>query len=227
MQNHNLIDNVEFAENPMPRCPVVLLIDTSGSMSVDNRMQMVNYAMDEFKQSLTKDTQTALSADIALVTFSHKVETYDFSAVDEFTPQTLSPYGGTKIALAVHTALDMLDTRKHVYRENGISYYRPILMLITDGYPEHDTPEEIMEVRERLMSEEEGRSVAFFAFGIEEADTERLSEITPPNRPPKNIGDVSQVNGIFQWLSNSIAKISTSHPGDRIRLDPVEDYLDY
>ena len=211
----------------MPRCPVVLLIDTSGSMAMGDRMQWVNIALEFFKRNVESDTQTVLSADIALVTFSHQVNAYDFTSADSFSLPKMTPYGGTKIALAVHTALDMLDTRKREYRDNGVSYYRPILMLITDGYPEHDTPEEIVEARDRIMYEEEGRGVAFFAFGIEEADVERVSEITPVNRPAKSIGDAAQVSGIFQWLSNSIAKISASNPGDRVRLDPVEDYLDY
>ena len=227
MPEQNLTDSVEFAENPMSRCPVVLLIDTSGSMSADNRIQTINGAMDEFIRNVKSDTQTSLSADIALVTFSHAVQTHEFTSADSFSPPMMTAGGGTKIALAVHSALDMLETRKAEYRDNGVSYYRPILMLITDGFPEHDTPEEIEDARNRLMAEEEGRSVAFFAFGIEEADIERISQITPPNRPAKSIGDVSQVNGIFQWLSNSIAKISASNPGERLRLDPVDDYLDY
>ena len=140
LPEQNLIDSVEFAENPMPRCPVVLLIDTSGSMAVGNRIEIINDAMDEFMRNVTSDTQTSLSAEIALVTFSHEVRSIEFGSADSFSPQRLSAYGGTKMALAVHTALDMLDSRKRAYRENGVSYYRPILMLITDGFPEHDTP---------------------------------------------------------------------------------------
>ena len=156
-----------------------------------------------------------------------RVEWLDFASVSDFAPPALSAYGGTKISLAVNTALDLLDTRKQVYRENGISYFRPIALLLTDGKPEHDTAQELASVKERLMIEEESRHVAFFSFGVDGADITSLTQIMPPNRPPRHIGDSMQIAGLFQWLSNSVARISTSNPGDRVRLDSVDDYLDY
>ncbi len=226
MQNNNLMDNVQFAENPEPRCPVALIVDISGSMQ-GRRIQAVNGALEQFRIAISADTLAMLRAEIALVTFNHMVDYYDFAPVQSFAPPNLRAYGGTKISLAVNTALDLLDSRKQVYRENGISYFRPIALLLTDGYPEHDTPQEIAAVQERLMIEEDSRHVAFFSFGVDGADIAALSQIMPPNRPPRHIGDSVQIAGLFQWLSNSVAKISTSNPGDRIRLDPVDDYLDY
>ena len=226
MQNQTLSDNVQFAENPEPRCPVALIVDKSGSMS-GRRIQSVNSALEQFRIEISKDTLALLRAEVALVTFSHEIDYYDFASVQYFVPPMLRAGGGTKMALAVNTALDLLDSRKRVYRENGISYFRPIALLLTDGYPEHDTPQEIAAARDRLIVEEGGRHVAFFAFGVDGANINALSQLTPPNRPPRHIGDATKIAGLFQWLSNSVAKISTSNPGDRIRLDPIDDYLDY
>ena len=226
MQNNSLIESVEFAENPEPRCPVALIVDVSGSMQ-GRPIQAVNSSLEQFRNEVARDTLASLRAEIALVTFNHSVEWFEFSSVSNFVPPMLRAYGGTKISLAVHTALDLLDTRKQTYRENGISYFRPIALLLTDGRPEHDTSEELANVQERLMIEEESRHIAFFSFGVEGADIDALTRIMPPNRPPRHIGDSMQIAGLFQWLSNSVAKISTSNPGDRIRLDSVDDYLDY
>lgn len=228
MQNHNqsLVDSVQFADNPEPRCPVALIVDTSGSMGGEG-IQAVNNALDQFRNELSKDTLAMLRAEISVVAFNHTVNYYDFVPLQSFTPPKLRAYGGTKISLAISTALDLLDSRKQVYRENGISYFRPIALLLTDGRPEHDTPQEISAVQERLMIEEESRHIAFFSFGVDRADMAALSQIMPPNRPPRHIGTSLQIAGLFQWLSNSVAKISTSNPGDRIRLDSVDDYLDY
>ena len=226
MQTHNLAQSVQFADNPEPRCPVAVIVDRSGSMQ-GQRIQAINQALEQFRVELSRDTLAMLRAEVALVSFNHTVDYYDFASVESFAPPRLRAYGGTKISLAVNTALDLLDSRKQIYRENGISYFRPIALLLTDGYPEHDTPQEIAAVHERLMIEEEGRRVAFFSFGVDGADINALSRITPPNRPPRHIGDATRIAGLFQWLSNSVAKISTSNPGDRIRLDSVDDYLDY
>ena len=226
MVNSSLDDSVQFAENPEPRCPVAVIVDVSGSMQ-GRPIQAVNTSLEQFRNEVSRDTLALLRAEIALVTFNHDVEWYDFASVRDFAPPMLRANGGTKISLAVNTALDLLDTRKQVYRENGISYFRPIALLLTDGKPEHDTPEELVNVQERLMIEEESRHVAFFCFGVEGADIASLTRIMPPNRPPRHIGDSMQIAGLFQWLSNSVAKISTSNPGDRIRLDSVDDFLDY
>ena len=225
-QSQSLIDSVQFADNPEPRCPVAIIVDVSSSMG-GMPIQTVNNALVEFRVEIERDTLAMLRAEIAVVTFNHTVNYYDFTSVQAFTPPKLRAYGGTKISLAVNTALDLLDSRKQVYRENGISYFRPIALLLTDGKPEHDTPEEISSVRERLMIEEESRHIAFFSFGVDGADIHALSQIMPPNRPPRHIGESMQIAGLFQWLSNSVAKISTSNPGDRVRLDPVDAYLDY
>ena len=226
MQNPNPLANVQFAENPEPRCPVALLVDISGSMR-GARIRAVNEALQQFRVELAKDTLAMLRAEIALVPFNHRTYYYDFSPVQAFVPPTLAAEGGTKISLAVNTALDLLDSRKQLYRENGISYFRPLALLLTDGRPEHDTAMEISNTRERLMIEEEDRRIAFFSFGVEGADLKSLSELMPPNRPPRHIGGAMQIAGLFQWLSNSVTKISTPNPGDRMRLDPVDDYLEY
>ena len=226
MQNQNPMDSAQFAENPEPRCPVALIVDISGSMQ-GGGIQAINGALQQFKTEISRDTLAMLRAEISLVTFNHRVDYYDFTSVQSFTPPRLRAYGGTKISLAVNTALDLLDSRKRTYREHGISYFRPIALLLTDGYPEHDSPQEISAVQQRLIIEEESRHIAFFSFGVAGADIAALSQIMPPNRPPRHIGDSMQIAGLFQWLSNSVAKISTSNPGDRIRLDPVDDYLDY
>ena len=221
-----IFDRVEFADNPETRCPVALIVDTSGSMT-GPPIRAINDAIAQFKSEIANDSLASLRAEVALITFSHRTIQYDFTSIEDFSPPTLEAGGGTRMSVAINTALDLLESRKQIYRDNGISYYRPIALLLTDGYPEHDSREEIASTQERLMSEEEGRRVAFFAFGVEGADMEALSQITPPNRPPKHIGNAMQVAGLFQWLSNSVAKISTSQPGDGLRLDPVEDYLDY
>ena len=219
-------DEVEFADNPEPRIPVALIVDRSGSMYGDG-IRAVNDAIARFKADVSQDPVASLRAEIALVAFDHTTDVHDFVLVQDFNPPTLTAGGGTKMSVAVIEALDLLAQRKQTYRDNGISYYRPFAVLITDGYPEHDTRQQVAEAQARIVSEEAGRHVAFFTFGVEGANMDALSQITPPNRPPKYIGDASQIVGLIEWLSNSVKQISASQPGEALRLAPVEDYLDY
>lgn len=225
MQN-DIIDSVEFADNPEPRCPVALIVDTSASMT-GRPIEAINEAIAVFKSEIERDTLASLRAEVSLIAFNHNTQQYDFKPIADFHPPTLSASGGTRMTSAINISLDLLEERKQTYRDNGISYFRPIALLLTDGYPEHDSDEDIVSTQARLESQEQDRHVAFFAFGVEGADMAALSRITPPNRPPKHIGDALQIAGLFQWLSNSVAKISTSQPGDRLSLPPVDNYLDY
>ena len=220
------LDNVEFADNPEARCPVVLIVDTSSSMTGEP-IARVNEAIADFRTEISKDKLVFLRADVSLVAFNHETQEYDFASVNKFNPPPLEASGGTRMCSAIHTALDLLERRKQEYRKEATSYYRPIAMLLTDGNAEHDSEEEITSVGERIAREEEGRHVAFFSFGVDGANTEALERITPTHRPPMHIGDSRNIEGLFRWLSNSVAIVSTSQPGDKLTLDPVEGYLDY
>jgi uncharacterized protein YegL len=217
MSSPNLEDRAEFADNPEDRCACVLLLDVSGSMA-GNSIQMVNDAIKGFKDEVSRDRLTALRAEIAVVAFNHTINVVrDFVTVRDFDPPQLSASGGTKIAGAVNKALDMIAQRKKDYRANNIGYYRPLVVLLTDGYPQHDTPGEIAEATQRIAREEAERQVAFFFFGVEGADMAMLAQIATPQRPPLWIQD-AEIDKIFQWLASSVSAISTSQPGERLTL---------
>ena len=219
--------DAEFADNPEPRLPLALILDRSASMTIDDGIGKLNSALAKFKSEVSADTLCALRIEVVRVAFNHEVDHDDFCSVEAFEPTDLSAIGGTKISIAINTALDLLERRKQAYREAGISYYRPFALLLTDGKFEHDTPQELAMVRQRLVSEEEGKHVAFFAFGIGDVHMETFSQITPPNRPPRHIGSVENIAGLFKWLSVSTMKAARSTPGDPVKLDELDSYLDY
>lgn len=223
----NLEDMVEFVDNPEPRCPCVLLLDVSGSMQ-GSRIQALNDGVRTFREEVAADSLTALRAEVAVVAFNHQVNVIqDFVTAGEFQPTPLSATGGTCIAAALNTGLDMIDERKRAYRANGIAYYRPIVMLLTDGEPEHDTPEAIEEATRRIRDAEDGRHAAVFSFGIDDdANIAKLSSMMAPGRPAKPLHQ-AQLDGIFRWLSNSMAAISSSQVGDRLSLPSQDEYLDF
>lgn len=224
MTSPNLEDVTGFADAPEDRCACVLLLDVSNSMTGDP-IRMVNDAIRSFKDEVSRDALSSQRVQIAVVAFNHEVNIkQDFIDVSKFKPPVLTASGGTKIAGAVNRALDMLDQQKKVYRANDIGVYRPIVLLITDGYPEHDTPEEIDEAARRISEEEVGRHVVFFAFGIKGADMGKLAEISV--RKPRRV-DEAQISEIFQWLSDSVSMIAESQPGDRLALPTPPGDTDY
>ncbi len=79
----------EFVENPENRCPVILLLDTSGSMS-GQPIQELNRGLAAFKEDVVKDSQASLSVEVAVITFGPIVKLIqDFVTIDQFTPPTI------------------------------------------------------------------------------------------------------------------------------------------
>jgi len=208
---------VEFAENPEPRCPCVLLLDTSGSMK-GAPIAALNEGIKSFKQDLIKDTLASKRVEVAVVTFdSNVVVAQDFVTADQFDPPTLNAQGYTHTGAAIHQAPDMIQARKEQYRANGIVYYRPWVFMITDGEPQGEPDDVVKIAADRIKEDEESKRVVFFAVGVENANMTRLGEIVV--RTPVKLKGLNFVD-MFQWLSRSMQAVSHSKVGDQVALPP-------
>ncbi len=216
--------NSEFDENQEERCPILLCLDRSGSMS-GKPIEELAAAVTQFSQDLKEDPMVAAKVDIGVITFNEVVQWSDFVNSSEFSPPQLHAEGGTNISFAMQVSLDMCERRKDIYRENGISYHRPWVILITDGYPDHDEPEKIQELQHRLKSAEENRRAAAFTIACGDNSQELArwltDNITPPNRPAKRTREAN-FKELFKWLSNSQIALSKSSPGNRVELPSTD-----
>src|SRR5947207_1958764 len=91
----------DFAENPEPRCPCLLLLDTSGSMG-GKPITELNAGIATFKESLSADSLASKRCEIAIVTFGGHVTTVvEFTTVEHFQPPILSVGGDTPMGAAI------------------------------------------------------------------------------------------------------------------------------
>jgi uncharacterized protein YegL len=212
-----LAEAVEFAENPEPRCPCVLLLDTSGSMQ-GAPIQALNQGLCSFQGDLQNDTLAAKRVEVAVVTFNTEVSVVqDFVTVDRFQPPTLTAQGLTYMGSAIHTALDMIQARKAQYRAQGIDYYRPWVFMITDGEPQGESDEIVAQAAQRLKADEANKHVAFFAVGVESANMARLGEIVV--RTPVKLKGLD-FDEMFVWLSRSMGAVASSKTDEQVALPP-------
>ena len=200
----------EFADNPENRCPVLLLLDNSGSMS-GAPIQQLNEGLELFRNEVMQDALAAKRLEVAIVTFGPvKVET-DFTGIEAFYPPRLEVAGQTPMGAAIEQGLELLSTRKQTYKSNGILYYRPWVFMITDGSP----TDSIEHARELIREGEAKKSFSFFAVGVEGADFENLKQLSV--REPLRLKGL-QFRELFQWLSASVSSVSRSSSGDEVVL---------
>jgi uncharacterized protein YegL len=205
-------DDSIFVTNPESRCPCVLVLDTSGSMS-GRPIQELNDGLRTLREELLVDELAAKRVELGVITFGPVTTDVEFGDAHNFNPPILSAGGDTPMGTAISAALAMLDRRKSAYKQNGISYYRPWIFLITDGSPTDDCS-----AATRMIKEGESKNqFAFFAIGVSGADMSKLSQISV--RPPLKL-DGLRFRDLFSWLSKSLQAVSQSQVGQTVPLPP-------
>lgn len=208
----------EFVENPENRCPVVLVLDTSGSMS-GAPIEALTKGVRTFREALLKDEQASLRVEIAIVTFGPVKLAQDFVTIDHFTPPELKADGTTPMGEALTYALELVEQRKQTYRSNGLQYYRPWVFLITDGAPDSTSP--WRQAASVIQNADATKKIIFFGVGVEGADMNVLRQITPTERPPMLLNGLD-FGALFSWLSASMIRVSGSQVGAaQVELPPI------
>lgn len=208
----------DLAQNPTPRVPVCLCLDTSGSM-IGSPISELNEGIKLFFEAIKDDEVALYSADIAIVTFGNGgvriIRSFAGLGIDDSLPN-LSANGGTPMAEAVEKSLEILEQRKKEYREKGVDYYQPWLVLMTDGMPDSmvalETP--VAKVCDLINN----KKLSIFPIGIgQEADMNILARFSP-KRPPLRLQGL-KFKEFFAWLSQSVSRTSQSTPGESVKLD--------
>lgn len=208
----------DLVENPTPRVPVTLCLDTSGSMLGDKIRELVE-GVNLFYDAIDEDDDAHDAAEVSIVEFNSGANLIQEFANVERLPRidTIEPSGATYMGEGVNLALDTLEQRKAVYSNAGVLYYQPWLVLMTDGQPNGD-PGSLEEAVLRVTDLVARKKLTVFPIGIgADADLDVLQRFSP-GRPPLRLRGL-RFKEFFEWLSRSVSRVSRSTPGDTVKLD--------
>jgi uncharacterized protein YegL len=216
-----MIPDVALIDNSDERAPLVLVLDCSGSMLDNNKIGLMNEGLKTLETELKEDPIAARCGRVLVISFGgdNNVEIMgDWTDAMDFTPPDLKAGGLTPMGAAMRCALDEIESQKNEMRTAGVSYKRPIVMLLSDGQPTDDW----QQVAADCKNAETAHKVNIMAIGIDKhANSEILSEFS--NKGALNLSGL-KFKELFVWLSRSIQAVSRSATGETVQLNPVDSW---
>jgi uncharacterized protein YegL len=214
MQDEFIVRQQELVENPSARVPICLVLDVSGSMS-GAPIRELQEGVEMFFNAVRADEVAQYAAEIAIVTFGGQAKkALDFFAINRQEIPSLEATGDTPMGQAVVLALDLLEARKTEYRNAGVDYFQPWMVLMTDGQPTDSIDLAAQRLKELIAS----KKITIFPIAIGDgADLNELGRLSP-NRPPLRLKGLN-FGEFFMWLSRSVSRVSQSTPGESVALD--------
>ena len=221
--NNNRYHNLDVS-NPAPRCPVVLMLDTSSSME-GKPIEELRRGLAQFLAETSRDEAASRSVELEVITFDDDARVVlPFTPVCDarISPDDLEADGMTSMGAAMELAYRDLQNRRRLYRDNGISGYRPWVILMTDGEPNDDWEDKYR----KLQQQGDQGKIQYLGIGIgPDADFDTLRQILPAAPGPLMLKGL-RFKEFFRWLSDSMHSVSSSAVADQdnVQFGGIDDW---
>ena len=230
----------EVAENYEQKCLCVLVLDLSGSMNeiVDDSTAVAtgqtiyvdgkNYnivtggiskldnlieGLQSFYTDIENDETTSQRLELAVVTFGDSVNVIQSpSLISDIQLPELMADGDTALVDAVDEAIDIVNNRKTWYKSTGQPYYRPWIILITDGEPNEG--QDVSTLASKIKKDTSEKKYVFLPIGVDNANMQVLQSIQGQIPAMKLKG--TKFGSFFKWLSASMGTIVNAEAGEKV-----------
>ena len=192
------------------KCLCVLVLDTSGSMNADNAIGQLNQGLQTFKSQIMNDETARDRLEIAIVSFNSEIKVeLQPSLISEIEMPTLKASGQTQLVRAIEEAQQVIKDRKDYYKSKGLTYYRPWIVVMTDGAP-YPANQDIDGIAQKIQEDADAKKYVFFMIGVgNEVHDDVLSKLTTSQFPAMRMDAVNFAE-FFQWLSASATVVVNS-----------------
>ena len=221
MAENDYLGMDDLVINPAARIPLCFCADISGSMGRENAegkkpIEELNTFLNDMMAYIRGEASLSQSVEVAIVTFQSQVDVVrDFALCKEDdAPVSLVPAGGTALAHGVDKALEILEARKTMYKDNTIDYYQPILILVTDGKP--GDLDDLPAVADKTTNLSNDGKLSLFPVVIgadgDEAKWRSIMDCLKclsPNHAPLHLKGL-QFQGLLEFLGKSLERLHDS-----------------
>ena len=207
----------DFGNSTKRRLPICFCLDTSGSMQGDPIKQL-NMGLQNFMSSIKANDDTRSATDIAIITFGSSVDiVLPFGRIskDKRLPDIQASTSLTPIGEGVLTALELLNARKLGYRELGIKYFQPWIVVITDGAPMGPNAMANYKAAVAACNElERNDKLVVFNIGVGNAvDYDLLKQLSVKRPEPISVAS-AEFGKLFEFLGSSSSSVVSSGMND-------------
>ena len=214
------MDGTQQAENFEQKCLCVFALDVSGSMS-GTCINELNKGLQQFAIDVASDLALCAKLEVGIVTFGSTAEVLQTPALlDAFPMPILQADGSTATADGVYLGMKMIRDRMSYWEQAGMNYYRPWLVLITDGEPDSD--QDIQKLSREIDAAAQLKVLQFLPIGVKGANMQKLAAMS--SSKPQMLEGMNFAK-FFTWLSASLGIITKSKDGDKIKF-PKKDWTE-
>jgi uncharacterized protein YegL len=224
---------MEQVRNTDQKCPVVLLLDTSGSMGEEVNgviaMNQLNDALKSLHEEILSDPILSQRLEVGIVCFDDEARVekpIDLISAESSFPE-LQPGGTTNVVSGVNKAIEIIEERKAFYKSNNEAYYRPFIVLFTDGEPTN-SDDEIETLDAQIQQMSDNKKFIFLPFGVGEADMQLLAKLAAQSADERlknkaiayKMTDATKFKEVFEFVSASIGDAIVHGGTATAQLDP-------
>jgi uncharacterized protein YegL len=190
---------IEVDQSVPRRLPVLVLADTSGSMGVDGKLEVLNDAIRRMVEAFSQIDVPDCDLGVAVVSFGGEQASFHlpFTRVAELVWEPLAAAGRTPMGQAFDLVCGLLED-PHVIPPRS---YPPHLILVSDGIPTDDWRKPLA----RLAEAEQARRALRFAVGIgADAKIDVLRAFAGPDGEVVPAEKVEMLTEFFRFVTYTV-----------------------
>lgn len=197
----------EFVYQSARTLPVILLLDTSGSMNENGRIGTLNSAISEMIEKFKGLDSTNAQISVAVVTFGGEAKVHtSLKPATEISHNTMSANGMTPLGAALNLAKGLIEDKEVITSRA----YRPIVVLVSDGMPNDNWRGPLEQFKTEGRTSKCYRMAMGIGVGENSEEYRMLKSFINEEEKVFCASEASEIMSFFQYVTMSVATRSKS-----------------